>query len=105
MNDVGLPAIKYFCSFTPPDLLVLLESIVSLIGFKVLELVQSCGYSEKHIICLCLVNFVSIVTLMENVVDDVFDDLLEQDEVFDEEMEIVETVFCDLDGGSVVPDD
>ena len=42
---------------------------------------------------------------MENVVDDVFDDLLEQDEVFDEEMEIVETVFCDLDGGSVVPDD
>ena len=41
---------------------------------------------------------------MEDVVDDVFDDLLEQDEVFDEELVAVETVFCVLDGGSVGPD-
>ena len=75
MNDIRLPPVKYFRSFTPPDLLVLLESTVSLIGFKVLKLVQSCGDSEKRNLRLFLEKtYLSVVTLMENVVDDVFDD-------------------------------
>ena len=41
---------------------------------------------------------------MENVVDDVFDDVLELDEVFDEGMEAAGIVFCVLDDGSVKPD-
>jgi len=41
---------------------------------------------------------------MENVVDDVFDDVLELDEVFDEGMEVTGIVFCVLDGANVEPD-
>ena len=51
---------------------------------------------------LCLENFLTI-TLMENAVDDVFDDVLEQDEVFDEGMEVTGIVFCVRDGANVEP--